>query len=169
MQNIDGDMENKRIRDFKDENIIKGEKFEDYVAECLFSKQHFKIVNRTPSAYDPNSTKWEVIPPDITLKELRSGEIFHVECKFRSNIRYNGSIEWTDFIHKKTYEKYGLKTGKKVYIALGVGKDPENPERLFLMDLSQTPYTTLYMTFYEEYEIPTRCTIKRISEIPYYS
>ncbi|MCL2295865.1 MAG: hypothetical protein FWC29_02140 [Methanomassiliicoccaceae archaeon] len=149
---------------FKHENILKGELFEEFIKN-MFNENFFKILNETPSAFDNEAEAEEVMKPDLYIKERLTDEKFWIECKFRSKTKENGSIEWTDIKHKKIYEKFGKESNSKVFIAIGIGSNPSNPDKIFFLDLDSTPYLTLYESFYKKYEFPKDHNFKNLNEL----
>ena len=144
-------------------NIIIGEAFEEYTKN-IFPEENFELLSQTPSAFNAGNTAEEVMRPDLLFKDRETGVLFWVECKFRTHL-VDGSIEWADYKHKKRYERTRENTGFSVFIAIGIGDDPMDPDRVFILDLDRVPYTTLFKRFYEKYEIHPYGRFMSLSEV----
>lgn len=111
----------------------KGYSFENYVAS-LFPTNIWVIADKTRdfSRVLKRSVESDA-NPDFTFRHIATGKIFAVECKYRSYF-YKGGVEW-DKRKGENYEVYSRKYRLPVFIAIGVGKSPKSPERLFLCPL----------------------------------
>ncbi|MDO5861798.1 MAG: hypothetical protein Q4Q58_03275 [Thermoplasmata archaeon] len=120
---------------------VIGKRFED-TALRIFPEDGFSIVHKTVGAADLNGRATEdCIYPDYKFRDLTTGRVFWVECKYRSS-RYN--LSWTDEEHRSRYLRIEAETGITVYVLLGVGGTPERPDTLHFFALDRMPYTTLY-------------------------
>ncbi len=74
---------------------IKGKRFEDYI-ENLFSKQYFKIIEKTHS-FKTNSDRYVESSknPDFIFEYIPTKEQFAVECKFRNRFNQQNQLEWS--------------------------------------------------------------------------
>jgi hypothetical protein len=75
--------------------------------------------------------------PDLILRSLSTGERFAVECKFRSRFwttKFGTGIFWDKYRHG-LYGDYGARENIKVKIAFGVGGNPKNPTKLFVVPI----------------------------------
>src|SRR5690606_33539509 len=59
---------------------------------------------------------------------------FAVECKWRKNF-YNNGVEWAKDYQLKNYKTFEQQSKKKVFIVLGVGGEPSNPENVYIIPL----------------------------------
>lgn len=119
----------------------KGYRFENYAAS-LFPRNIWTIVDKTR---DFSKLFRRLVEsdsnPDFTFRHIQTGKTFAVECKYRSYF-YKGGIDW-DKQKGQNYKIYGKKHGIPVFVIIGVGKSPQNPERLFfcpLEALNNSPY-----------------------------
>ncbi len=73
----------------KPEGFIKGEAFEGYIREYLFTEDRFDILHKTPS-YATNKNDYIIEDsekPDFKFRAIGTGEVFWVEAKYRSRYR----------------------------------------------------------------------------------
>jgi len=81
--------------EFSDDPFVSGLRFEDYVND-LFSKKYFSIVEKTHSTKTNQDQYVESsMNPDFVYKYMPTGEIFAVECKYRSGLN-NGKLSWSN-------------------------------------------------------------------------
>ncbi|GCC11828.1 hypothetical protein IPdc08_01891 [archaeon] len=138
--------ENEAINEFK-----KGKLFEDYV-KSKFSKRYFSVEYQTPS-YEDNQTGFINASnrPDFTLKYMPKGIYFSVECKYRSNL-YKGKYNWTKKKQMDRYKQFMEEEGHPVFIVMGLGGEPNNPEKMYCVPLKDIKYVGLYPSFLDPYE-----------------
>lgn len=135
------------------DGFIKGQRFENYIIE-LFNKEHFYLKQYRKSEKFTNSLPtidhWN---PDIEMELVFTGKRkyrFAVECKWRNEFK-DGKIEWANDKQICTYRMFQDQVRIPVFIAIGIGGQPNNPEKLFL-----TPLNNIYMynELYEKDLIP---------------
>jgi len=133
------------------ESFKIGQKFEEYVREYLFTDKYFDLIERTHD-YNTNSRDYveSSLKPDFTFRDKRSRHEFYVEAKFRSSF-YKGKINWCNENQLQRYRYYNEE--RPVFLILGMGDDPKYPEFLSLMPLDAIKYTSLYLSFAEQFEI----------------
>ncbi|MFH1651948.1 MAG: hypothetical protein ABID87_07615 [Chloroflexota bacterium] len=135
------------------ETYRKGEDFESYVRQHLFPKDKYILLDKTHN-YASNrddfveSTK----NPDFKFKSP-NGITFFIEAKFRSGY-FNDKIEWGKPYQLWRYRKINRQT--PVYVVIGVGANPSNPDQLYLIPVKNIPYTGLFPSFLRQYELPPR-------------
>jgi hypothetical protein len=127
-----------------------GQKFEDYVREFLFVSNYYDILERTHN-YTTNKDYVESsLKPDFKFRDKWTKKEFYVEAKFRTG-EYNGKIVWCNEKQLARYKDYNKE--KPVFLILGIGGDPEYPEFLSLLPLTQAKYTGLFPSHAEKFEI----------------
>jgi hypothetical protein len=50
------------------------------------------------------------------------------------------------------YKEYSENNDIPLYIVIGLGGSPENPERMFCIPIEEAKYTKLYPSIFENYE-----------------
>ncbi len=133
------------------ETFRKGEDFESYVRQHLFPQDKYTLLQRTHN-YVGNKHDFvdNTKEPDFKFKSL-NGYIFFLEAKYRS-VYFNGTIEWCKPYQLKRYQE--INRHIPVYIAIGIGQEPDNPAQIFLIPLKDIKYTKLFKTFLRSYEVP---------------
>lgn len=131
----------------------KGEEFESYVRSYLFPKDKYILLQKTHNYIENkddfvDSTK----EPDFKFKSV-SGRTFFLEAKYRSNY-FNGAIEWCKPYQLRRYREIDKHT--PILVVIGIGLQPNNPAKLFLMPLKDIKYTRLFPSFLRPYEVPTK-------------
>lgn len=117
----------------------KGDAFENYVIG-KFDRRFFKLKDmrsdKGAKGFYPESNKY----PDLVLEYKPSASSFAVECKWRSNWwqRNDGkeSIDWAGGEKKlENYNDYSATHDIPVFVVIGIGGEPHNPNELFVIPL----------------------------------
>jgi hypothetical protein len=143
-------------KDFRIDNVsnkAKGDLFEEFIVK-KFDKFYFSILEWRSDKYIDGYYAQTNRNPDLELKFQINGftRTFAVECKFRSD--FNGtSIDIAREDQLLNYRQFERERGIKVYIALGLGGTPQNPNELFLIPLSAIRYS---VNFYDKFSVYKR-------------
>ena len=113
----------------------QGRLFEEYVKN-LFNEKSFKLKRWRKSTFIPPDTfVSDISYPDLELIFARTSHYpFAVECKWRKRF-YKGKIEWAQEKKIQVYKQFQKEKGMIVFIAIGIGGEPSNPEKLFVTPL----------------------------------
>lgn len=135
------------------DNYKKGELFEEYIIK-LFNKEFFKLMEwRKSTTFENGLITGDLWNPDIEMDLVFTGRSryrFAVECKWRKKFK-DGKISWARDEQILAYQMFQDQRRIPVFVAIGIGGTPDNPERLFL-----TPLNNIYMhnELYESDLIP---------------
>lgn len=113
----------------------KGYAFEKYVVK-QFDRRVFTLLDWRSDKFHDGIYAKSTRDPDLVY-EFRFRDAvrkFSVECKYRSKA-YNDSVRLMDEKKFSVYEAYQTNIAP-VYIALGLGGTPENPQKLYLIPLA---------------------------------
>jgi hypothetical protein len=128
-----------------DDPFEKGLRFESYIIE-LFNEKHFKLVNwrRSQKTNNPLALT-DAFYPDLELIFAGARRYkFAVECKWRQNF-VEGKINWASDRQICSYEDFEYTYHIPVFVAIGVGGEPSNPQKLFVTPLRNiSNYTEVY-------------------------
>ena len=140
----------------KPETFIKGDEFENFVRNNLFPVNKFELVQKTHDYTTNNNDYVESSKePDFQFRSRKSGFEFFVEAKYRSGF-YDGAIQWCKPYQFRRYKEIEKQT--PVYIVIGVGRQPGNPQNIFLLPVRKTKYPRIFQSALKFYEIPkNRC------------
>jgi hypothetical protein len=132
-------------------NISKGQFFEAFVCK-LFPRESFDVVHATTNRNDLCGRRvWEAEEPDFRFRHRPSGHFFWVECKYRTAL-YDGKIKWAERWQMERYQRFQrLHRPEKVYVVIGFGGEPGNPESLYSIPLDEIQYPRLFPTYIEKY------------------
>jgi len=113
----------------------QGRLFEEYVKN-LFNLDSFKIKKWRRSRLIPTDTFIGGLgDPDLELIFVgKNQHPFAVECKWKSYF-YKGKIEWARQDQIDKYLDFERKNAMPVFIAIGIGGSPNNPEKLYVTPL----------------------------------
>lgn len=113
----------------------KGSLFEKFVSD-RFPDGIWTIVDRTKDSTKKLGRKVESDQnPDFTFRHNTTGNKIAVECKYRSYF-YLGGVEILKN-QVKRYKEYSQKENIPVYVFIGVGNSPQNPNKLFVLPLDK--------------------------------
>ena len=133
------------------EGFFKGEDFEKYVREHLFTKSEYILLDKT---HDYKSNKGDYIQntkePDLKLRSIKSKKEFFVEAKYRARY-YEDTVEWCKPFQLTRYKAIDKQI--PVYIALAVGNEPSSPRQIFFLPVKDIKYTKLFRSFLKKYEV----------------
>jgi hypothetical protein len=144
---------------FKPQSIIfqseseKGYDFEKFVVE-RFKEEYFKLREwRSDKIYNgisPDSNKYPDLEYDLITKSAKVK--FAVECKWRAGFD-DGKIEWAKDYQIKNYTKYQRERSVDiVFVIIGIGGIPNNPDELYIIPLNEITNTILYKQSITKYQ-----------------
>ena len=135
----------------KPETHVVGDEFEQYVRKYLFPKERYDLVRRT---HDYNANKTDFVEsskePDYRFRSRRSGREFWVEAKYRSQL-HKGAVEWCKPYQLERYK--AIDRAVPVFVAIGLGGQPESPLHVYIVPLKDVRYTRLFPSFLRNYEV----------------
>ncbi len=116
-----------------------GIKFESYIMS-LFNKNDWSIVDYTKDLSKKLHRRVESdSDPDFTMRHKITDNIVSIECKYRSKITYIGSgygVKWAKSYQIRNYNEFSKRTKYTVFVVIGIGGLPSNPEKIFILPLS---------------------------------
>lgn len=115
----------------------KGSLFEEYIIS-LFNQKHFKVKEwRKSERFFDNVIPYGHCLPDFELIFMGKREHnFAVECKWKKEFK-NGKIQWADQTKIDIYKKFQKERKLIVFVAIGIGGHPSNPNKLFVTPLDK--------------------------------
>ena len=125
--------------EFLNPNWIKGYAFEKYIVG-KFDRTYFSLFfwngdKRADGIYPVTGSN-----PDLEYDYRDNASVisFAVECKWRSQF-VDGSVEWAGHDQIEQYKTYERNSGRTVFVILGVGGEPNDPQEMFIVPLSRIP------------------------------
>lgn len=112
----------------------QGEEFETFVKQLFGEK--FKVArHRRSKLLDRDTFISDIAYPDLEMIfQGKENYKFAVECKYRSSFKGN-KIEWAKKEQIIIYESFQRKFAIPVFVAIGIGGQPSDPEHLFVTPL----------------------------------
>ena len=136
----------------EDSSKEKGIRFEKYILH-KFNLRFFKVKewrgDKFTNGIYAESTKYPDIEIEFSLRDSKT--IFAVESKWRSGYFKNG-IQWARKEQIYNYKRYSEKNNIPVFVVIGVGKNPENPEDAFVIPLNDLIEPFLTLDFLAKYK-----------------
>jgi hypothetical protein len=122
----------------EDPTHVAGVEFEKYVVS-LFGRD-FRILSWMQ---DESATREEIdFKPDLEVEHVASGTAFGVECKYRSS-HFLGRLAWAKEYQLNKYDRYREKTGRRLFIVIGLGGRPDKPDYVYCIPAWQAAHTML--------------------------
>lgn len=135
-------------------NLFKlGNEFEETVIS-MFDWSGFYLISRSPR-YD-GQTNWyehDMECPDLHFMEPSTGRGFWVECKYRSFVNYDLSIDLCTRRQLAKYRETMICTREPVLFMIGLGGDARRPECMYCLDLRRVNFTNLFYSTYKHNRI----------------
>ena len=123
------------------DELLKGREFEDYVLELLDVQNNDKLTllewrgdKSLPGVYPANNSA-----PDFVFDY--NGKPFAVECKWRNHMPKDIEKELLPQDRMAIFQQYAIHYHMPVYLLLGIGGLPNDPDYLYLSSLDNT-FTT---------------------------
>ena len=119
----------------------KGLQFERHVSS-LFPRNIWVIADRTGGGLFKKLGRLveSDTNPDFTFRHIATGKTIAVECKFHSYFykgKYGDFGTWWRKEQGARYRAYGAERKIPVFVAIGIGGSPKNPQRLFFCPLEK--------------------------------
>lgn len=115
-----------------DPNEIKGRQFEQFVVSLCSDKSRFKLLAWRGDKISGSTYAAETLLPDLHLSHrLDAAEVeYLVECKYRSSWGEDGIDLSSQYVR---YHFAAKDRSVELFIALGVGGTPSNPDDFFMV------------------------------------
>lgn len=119
----------------KEASFRKGEEFENYVRNNLFTKDKYGLIERTHS-YESNKNDFieSTLKADFKFRHNLTGKEFYVEAKWRQNLYYE-HLEFSYPDQLKRYKTYSKQV--PFYVVIGLGGTANNPDKIFMENIDQ--------------------------------
>ncbi len=132
------------------DSFVVGLRFENHVNN-LFSKKYFSIAEKTHSTKTNQEQYVESsMNPDFVYKYMPTGELFAVECKYRSGLA-RGVLSWTYPTQLKRYQEFSYQRKIPVFIVIGLGGYDDKPKEMFCIPLKDAKYPDLYPSVFNKF------------------
>ena len=140
--------------DEKSENEKKGLEFEKWVI-TKFPQQYYKLLDwkgdKMLDGRYPDSSRYPDLEFELQLSEGKLTEKFSVECKWRSSF-YHGAVNWASQEKIAIYNQFAADRQQEVFLVLGVGGEPSEPERVYVIPLKSAQASWLKEADIEQYK-----------------
>ena len=134
----------------KPKSFAVGEEFEQYLRDYIFIEELYDLEHRSHD-YSTNRDDYvgDSLDPDFVFVSIEGEKMFFLEAKYRSNF-YDDAVEWCKPYQLKRYKEANKEL--PVFIALGVGGDPDLPDHLYIFPVKHIKYIKLFKSVLNKYE-----------------
>ncbi|MFQ6119882.1 MAG: hypothetical protein ACE5KE_08350 [Methanosarcinales archaeon] len=133
----------KKKKDLKANKYEIGTVFEKYVLS-LFDPKDWILKESAGDLSRKLGRKVEIdLGPDFVFKHKDTNIIVAIQCKYRSKFfigKRGSGIQWAQDYQIKNYNRFKEKEKYPFFIVIGVGREPSNPQQLFLVPLYALKY-----------------------------
>ncbi|MDT0295172.1 hypothetical protein ACFQ3R_05005 [Mesonia ostreae] len=145
----------------------KGELFENFVVDKLFKASEYDLIHRTNS-FNQNESRYaeNTLKPDFKFRCKTTQQEFYVEAKFRSGFNSKEMIEAISYNQIERFKTFQKKEKIPIYIVIGYGGIPNNPESLSLIPLDDLSYLELYVSFLRRFKIDKGLVKSNLLNLP---
>lgn len=135
-----------QTREALPENLLKGNAFEKFIV-TKFSREYFHLIDwRSDKSYKgifPAANSNPDMVYEYRHKETRIW--FAVECKWRTSF-LGDAIQWADRRKEGNYRAFRQERDIPVFVVIGVGGSPGDPQEMFVLPLDAIPYNMFYLS-----------------------
>ena len=124
-------------------NESKGRRFEEFVVSLISDKSLFKLLAWRSDKIVGSTYAAENLYPDLHIRHQTPWGVveYFIECKYRSSWDKDGNVDLSNQFLR--YRNYAKEHGCELFIAIGVGGVPSNPDKFLIIssrmiDLSKT-------------------------------
>ncbi|WP_317897760.1 hypothetical protein [Aurantibacillus circumpalustris] len=136
-------------------NEAKGSQFENFIVE-KFNAKYFSMLHWQSDKFHNGVYPRSNMDPDLIYEFTYNNYSCRIaiECKFRSAAS-NNMVDILKPEQLQRYQNFSHQNEIDVYIALGLGGHPSNPEELYLIPLNELQYPSLYLNKLRPFYKPT--------------
>jgi hypothetical protein len=129
-----------------------GKDFEAYLRCHIFVKKYYVSMEMSEEDQLNSANKVDTSnQPDFKFRDKRHQQPFFLEAKFREK-ESEEKISWCTSTQLKRYQEF--EKSFPIFIIVGFGGKPDNPEKLFLFPLTEAIGPELPMQTALKFEIP---------------
>ena len=132
----------------------KGEQFEKFVEDELFKSSQYDLIHRTNN-FVQNATRFaeDTLKPDFKFRCKQTQQEFYVEAKYRSGFNRDDKIEVISHGQIERFKVIQKEENTLIYIAVGYGGQPNDPDYVSLIPLNELAHLELYSSFLSKFHI----------------
>ncbi len=136
------------------DSFKKGDLFEKFVENELFKAAEYTLIHRTNNN-DQNEARYaeDTLKPDFKFRCKSTQQEFYVEAKYRSGFNADNKIDVISYTQIERFKVIQKEENIPIYIAIGYGGIPDNPDNVSLIPLDQLSYLQLYPTFLKGFNV----------------
>lgn len=123
----------------QDESYAKGLAFEEFVVKRFdpdfFTIKEWRGDKQVDGVYAESNTYPDLVV-NFNYRKEKVDVDFAVECKWRQGFLKN-EVEWSYAQQIERYNQFSREKNLPVFIALGIGGEPDSPEQMYIVPLDK--------------------------------
>ncbi len=138
-------------------NKEKGDDFEDFMIRKIKNKVT-RFTDKSSDYMKDGIYSEDNQTPDLKFKKKWNSKTypFAVECKYRSQFNENDVIIWSKEKQIENYKQFQNETDQPVFVSIGIGGTPKDPEHIYMIPLNRLPKPYAYKSYLDKYEIDSK-------------
>jgi len=135
-------------------SFIKGEKFEKFIENNIFTSEDYDLIHRSNS-FEQNRDRFaeETLRPDFKFRCKKTNKEFYIEAKYRSKYNNSKKVEIMSLNQFKRFKQIQEDEKTPIYLVIGMGGKPEDPNSLSIIPIEKIEYLSLYESFLKKFRI----------------
>ncbi|GAB3533079.1 hypothetical protein GCM10027443_17830 [Pontibacter brevis] len=131
-------------RSSRNDSKSKGDRFEEYIVKSL-NQTYFTVKEWRGDKYVDGRYAESNMLPDLEVEYSHNSiaSRFAIECKYRTSL-IDDAVEIAKPYQLDNYSKFSEEKGMPVFIALGLGGYPDNPDEEFIIPLDSINDNIIY-------------------------
>jgi hypothetical protein len=128
----------------------KGYSFEKYIVS-KFNSSFFKLLEWQGDKFHNGVYAESIQNPDMVFATKGAEKKFAIECKWRSGF-INGKVEWANDQQLERYNRYLSENNLPVFIELGIGGEPSQPDEVYAIPLRKMKYSFATKDYLQQFK-----------------
>ncbi|MBT7092553.1 MAG: hypothetical protein HN936_04860 [Bacteroidetes bacterium] len=128
-------------------DLVDEHEFEKYIQKIFTLQQKYFAIEswNTDLHVEVENSR----DPDFVIRYKPTNEVFAIECKYQNTLRASEIIKdrvlkWAKPAQIKRYNQFSSSRDIPVFIVIGLGGDPDEPECVYCMPLNMAQYPEIF-------------------------
>lgn len=136
-----------------------GTAFEDFILDIVLELEQVRLVSRTMDYSHNGHHAEDNQTPDLKFRceDYR----FAIECKYRTAF-IDGKIFWAENYQIKNYSRYQMIKSCRVFVAIGIGGEPEDPNEVFVVPLNAMLFSVVTENYLSNFRVECKRDLENV-------